>query len=101
LLANKSFDVLPVCDVPVQYIYNSPGELGLCSTRVTPFNSVISWAGAGETTSKIDFLDQAGRYFEGNPDNLGFYWDMTKPTLCIISNESKPMPTPPPRWPYA
>jgi hypothetical protein len=99
LLANKSFDVLPICTVPAHYIYNAPGELGLCSIRVTPFNSIISWAAASETTSKIDFLDHAERYFEGNPDDLGFYWDMTRPTLCIIDKEWKPIPTPPPGWP--
>jgi hypothetical protein len=98
-LANKSFDLLPICMIPVHYIYNSPGELGLCSIRVTPFNSIIAWAAASETISKVDFLDQAERYLEGNPDNLGFYWDLTKPTLCIIGSKTKRLPTPPPRWP--
>jgi hypothetical protein len=83
LLASKNFDDLPYCRIPLQYIMNGPGELGICSMRITPFNSVVSWA-ASDPMDKIQFLSKAQQYMEGNPDELAFYWDLTRPTLCMI-----------------
>jgi len=83
LMANKSFGNLPVCAVPRSHIYNAPGELGLCLAGVVRLNSVITWA-VDDAMDKKMFLERAEEFIEGNPDDLGFYWDLTRPTLCIV-----------------
>jgi hypothetical protein len=83
LLETKSFESLPDCLVPRHYIANAPGELGLCSPRITKFNDVITWS-AAEDMDKVPFLRRCEHFITGNPDNLGYYWDRTKPTLCLI-----------------
>jgi hypothetical protein len=88
LLANKSFDQLPDCVVPRHYIHNAPGELGLCSSRITKMNSVITWSATDEM-DKTEFLRESEHFLNGNPDNLGFYWDRTKPTLCRITENAR------------
>jgi hypothetical protein len=93
-LASKDFDDLPYCRIPLEYLFNAPGELGLCSRSITPFNSVVSWA-ASDPMDKVQFLSKAHQYMEGNPDELGFYWDRTRPTLCMMRAASNPVPRPP------
>jgi hypothetical protein len=99
LLASKDFDDLPACRVPLEYLYNAPGDLGICIRGITSFNSVVSWAGA-DPMDKMQFLSKAQQYMEGNPDELAFYWDLTRPTLCIMQAGSNQVPQPPGVWPF-
>lgn len=82
-LENKNFDNLIPCEVPYEYIRNAPGELGVCSSHVTRFDSIITWSGAGYL-NKTEFLEKAETFLGNNPSDLGFYWDRTNPTLCRI-----------------
>jgi hypothetical protein len=83
LLENKSFGGLPECIVPRKYLVRTPGELGLCSPRITRVNSLIAWA-VGDGMDQVEFMRKAPMLLEGNPDNLAYYWDLTRPTLCLI-----------------
>jgi hypothetical protein len=87
LLESKSFDGLKECAIPQQYLMRGPAELGLCSSRITPVNSLITWA-VGDGMDPAEFLRKAPRFLEGNPDNLAYYWDLTKPTLCLIQQRN-------------
>jgi hypothetical protein len=60
-----------------------PGELGLCSAKITTINSIITWS-ASTSIGKREFLEEAETLLNNNPDNLGYYWDLTKPKLCEI-----------------
>lgn len=99
-LKHKKFDDLPPCNIPSIYIYNPPGEQGICSSEITKFNRIIIWSAslpADPTKSvqikssefesesaknKFDFLKNAEQMIENNPDFLAYYWAQSKPRLC-------------------
>ena len=84
MLMTKQFEGLNACIVPNKYIFNDPGEAGVCTAKVTRWKDVITWSGSG-TLSKANFLEQAETMLNNNPPELGFYWDKSKPMLCNIS----------------
>jgi hypothetical protein len=88
ILRKKDFDTLAPCMVPREYLMLRPGELGLCSSRITKFNSVFAWS-AAHTIGKVEFLAEAEKLLAGNPDDLGYFWDLTKPKLCKITAGSE------------
>jgi hypothetical protein len=79
----KNFTNLSTCAVPKQFFQVVPGELGVCSTSISRFGDVFAWSGVGEG-DPVQFLREAEQMMTGNPDNLGFWWDWTKPVLCLI-----------------
>jgi hypothetical protein len=85
LLESKAFGALGACAVPRHYVYNAPGELGVCSWRITRLNDVVAWSAAEDADmGKAAFLARAERMLAGNPDDLGYYWDRTRPMLCLV-----------------
>lgn len=83
MLMDKTFDDLPKCNIPFEYLRPAAGELGLCSAQVFKFDDMSVWSGLRHLTKK-KFLETAEQMMTGNPPDLGYYWDRLYLTLCRI-----------------
>lgn len=83
LLTEKQFDSLPKCKIPEEYLNSVPGELSLCISQILKFNQIISWSGTYQI-GKLEFLKNAEKMMNNNPDDLGYYWDRLYLALCKL-----------------
>ena len=83
-LLTKSFTDLKPCIVPDKYLFNGPGDIGVCTPKVTLWSNLLTWSASG-ILSKTQFLEEAERMLDNNPSDLAFFWEGSKPALCNIS----------------
>ena len=83
-LLTKSFTGLKPCIVPDKYLFNGPGDIGVCTPKVTLWSNLLTWSASG-ILSKTQFLEESERMLYNNPSDLAFFWNGSKPALCNIS----------------
>ncbi|OHT11240.1 hypothetical protein TRFO_01201 [Tritrichomonas foetus] len=84
-LLEKNFANLSVCNVPLIYTQNIPGECGVCTKHITRFKDVSIWSGHGKHMSKIEFLMNADKMLKDIPDDVGWFWNPTRPKICKVA----------------